>query len=199
VIQYSNIQRFDNISFEDYLKLPGFSHSFLKRERNGVAEDLTITDNIRLGSMVDNILTEPHKVNMASHLYPAGRDIARMIVDKFGPLISKMKSQVSFTCDMEYNGFVMPSKARLDWLFDEVAVLDLKITKSKDLTSLIDFMGYRNQKWHYSKAAKVPRSYLLIHSVPLKKTEFIPIDVSATINPFWAEKIIKFGKVKQVA
>jgi hypothetical protein len=91
MITYSNISRYDNMPFNEYLKLGGYSHSFLKREKNGICEDLTITDNIRTGSLVDAILTEPEKVDMTSALYPYARDIAAKIRASFGPSIQSFK------------------------------------------------------------------------------------------------------------
>lgn len=199
MITFTNIQRHDNLPFGDYLKLSGFSHSFLKRERMGITEELTITDNIRTGSLVDAILTEPAKANMSDPLYPAARDIAAKIKSNFGSFISFFQKQVSYTAEAEFQDFVMPVKGRLDFLLPGVAVIDLKVTKSKDLKPLIDFMGYSNQMWNYCKFPGLKTAYLMIYSIPLKKTEIVKIDCSSATNPFWEEKIIKFGKVKQAA
>jgi hypothetical protein len=197
MIIYSNIQRYDNLPFEDYLKLPGFSHSFLKRERSGVAEDLKMTDNIRVGSLVDSILTEPRKADMYSPLYPYAREIAAVIKNRFGSFIDKFQKQVSFTTDVSFGDFTMPVKGRLDFLVAAMAVVDLKVTMSRDLRSLIEFMGYKNQMFNYCKMPKVDTAYLMIYSVPLKKTEIIKVDCQGNRNAFWEEKIIKFGKVKE--
>lgn len=199
MITYSNIQRFDDMPFGDYLKLPGYSHSFLKRERMGVAEDLTITDNIRIGSLVDSIHTEPGKAKMNDPLYPAARDIAATIKQGFGTLINLFEKQVSYTAEATFQDFTMPVKGRLDFLLKGYAVIDLKVTKSKDLRSLIEFMGYKNQLWNYCKFPNLPTAYLMIYSIPLKKTELVKIDCRSNTNTFWEDKILKFGKVKQVA
>ena len=76
MLTYTNIQRHDNIEFNDYLKLGGFSHSFLKHQKNGICSPMYITDNMKTGSLVDNILTEPAKADMTSPFYPACKDIA---------------------------------------------------------------------------------------------------------------------------
>lgn len=195
MIHYSNITRYDNMPFDQYLQLPGYSHSFLKRERNGVCEDLTITDNIRIGSLVDAILTDPEKVDMSSPLYPYARDIAAKIRASFGPMIQRFQKQVSFTAEASYLDFTMPVTGRLDFMLPGYAVIDLKVTKSKDMKGLIDHMGYKNQGWNYCKMAGVGLFYLMIHSIPLKKTELIKIDCRSDDNGFWMDKILKFGKV----
>lgn len=195
MLTYSNIKRYDNLPFDDYLKLGGYSHSFLKRERGGVAEDLTITDNIRIGALVDAILTEPAKVDMASPLYPVARDIAHAIKSKFGSLINQFEKQVSYTAEVTYQGFTMPVTGRLDFLLPKFAVVDLKVTRSVNLQDLIDYMGYKNQMWNYCKMAGVNTAYLMIYSMPGKKVEVIRLDCSSDENEFWQEKTLKFGSV----
>jgi hypothetical protein len=108
-----------------------------------------------------------------------------------------LKKQVSFTADASYLDFTMPVTGRLDFLLPKVAVIDLKVTKSKNLKGLIEFMGYKNQGWNYCKMSKVGLFYLMIHSIPLKKTELIKIDCRSDENVFWQDKILKFGKVIQ--
>lgn len=197
MIEYTNIQRHDNMDFQEYLKLPGYSHSFLKREHNGITEELKITDNITTGKLVDNILTEPIKADMSSPLYPYAKAIAHAIKSDFGLFLNKFEKQISFTADATHKGFTMPTTGRLDYLLPGYAVIDLKVTKSKekDINALIDFMGYKNQVWHYSKMAGVNKAYLLFYSIPAKKIILRYIDCSFGNNEFWADKIIKFGVV----
>ncbi len=195
MITYSNIVRYDGLPFDEYLKLPALSHSFLKREKMGITEDLKMTDNIRIGSLVDDIITQPSKADMYSPLYPYARNIAAVIRNRFGSLINQFQKQVSYTADASFGDFTMPVKGRLDFLIPNLAVIDLKVTMSKDLRGLIEFMGYKNQDWHYSKLSIVPNAYLMIYSIPLKKTEIVKVDCSSNDNPFWGDKITKFGKV----
>jgi len=193
-----NIRRFDNVPFEEYLKFPQYSHSFLKHEKNGVVEAFVKKDNMQLGSLVDDILTDGN-VNMAHPLYPYARDMAHKIRTTFGDIIKCFHKQVSYTAEMEYNNFVMPVKGRLDFLLPKHAVIDLKLTQSKQLRNLISYMGYGNQGWNYCKLAEVNDFYLMIHSIPLKKTEIIKLDCSSNSNLFFEEKIEKFGSVKLAA
>jgi len=180
----------------EYLRLTGFSHSFLKSERSGVAADILLTENIRIGKLVDGILTDPASVDMGDPLYSIAREIVYFIEKQFGKLIKHFEPQVSYTAEMSYNGFTMFTKGRLDWLLKEQAVIDLKITRSKNVRSVIDFMGYRNQLYHYVKLAQVEKAYLMVHSIPLRKTELLKVDCSGNENQFWQEKIIHFGAVK---
>lgn len=194
MIHYENIKRYDNIPFEDYLKFEGYSHSFLKRERNGIVEELTMTDNIMLGKIVDQILTDS-EADMMNPLYTPAKKIAYEIQRSFGNLLPLFEKQVSFTADVRYEQFVMKTTGRLDYVLPKHAVVDLKVTKSKNIKQLIEFMGYENQLWHYSRAMKLKDAYILIYSVPLNKTFVVPIDVSKDTNAFWEDKIINFGRV----
>ena len=174
--------------------MPGYSQSFLKSERNGISPEIEITNNIRLGKLVDGILTEPATVNMSDELYPAAKEVVYHIKKFFGFALPYFKTQVSFTADANFNGFTLKTKSRLDFLLEKQMVLDLKVTMSKDFKGIIDWMGYNNQVWHYSKSAGVPKGFLLMHSVPLKKTELFAVPGIGSSNQFWENKIIKFGQ-----
>lgn len=195
MINYKNIVRLNGMSFSEYLSIDRYSQSSLKNNRNGVSEAITITDNIRIGSLVDGILTDPKTVNMSSQLYPYCKEISFKIKEFLGSEISSLKSQVSYTADVEMDNFSLPVKGRLDFLLENIATVDIKITKSKNIDDLIKFMGYENQLWHYSKMANTPKAYLIIYCIPLKRVIVKSVDVGSDTNEFWAEKIIDFGKV----
>ncbi len=199
MINYSNIIRHDNIDFADYLKIGGYSHSWLKHQRNGICPPMIVTDNMKIGSMVDNILTEPHKVDLASHFYPFCKQIVFTIKERFGSMIDVFQKQVSYTANVTYDAFTMPTTGRLDFLLPGHAVIDLKCSKSKikDIPTLIEFMGYENQIWHYCKMSKVDKAYLMVYSIPDKRTEIYFYDCSNNYNTFWSNKCIEFGKVKE--
>lgn len=194
MIHYTNIIKHENLPFEEYLKLGGYSHSFLKRQRGGIAEELQMTDNIMLGKLVDAILTDT-QADINHHLYPHAKKIAYELQRSFGNMLNLFEKQVSYTADIQFGNFYMPTTMRLDYLLPKHAVIDLKITQSKNVKQLIDFMGYENQVWHYSKGAQVKDAYILIYSVPLKRSFVVPIDVSKDTNAFWEDMIISFGKV----
>jgi hypothetical protein len=195
VITYSDIKRYDNVEFGNYLSKPGYSHSYLKREVNGILPGLDITENISLGKMVDTIITEPHNVNIQDELYEPGKSIVEQIRATFGDLIKRFEMQVSYVGVANYNCWAMRVKGRLDFLLPGHAVIDLKITKtkSKQIPALIDYMGYKNQLWHYCRLAGVTKGYLMIYCQPERKTYLYVVDVSEPVNAFWAEKIEKFG------
>lgn len=196
MIEYSNIKRHDNIPFDEYLKLPGHSHSSLKNMVYGIYKPVVSTDNMRLGSLVDSILTDPASANMQDQLYSDAKDVAAKIKSEFGDLLFACDKQVSYTATASHGLFEMEVKGRLDFLLNDYAVIDLKITKSKQFTTLINYMGYKNQLWHYARMAGVKNAYILIRSVPLKKTMLYAIDCSDNYNGLWADRIIMNGTKK---
>lgn len=196
MINYTDIKRYDSLGWESYVAIPAYSHSFLKSEKNGLSPFLEPTDNMLLGSMVDAIITGG-KVDMSSDVYPMARNIASRINEDFGSIINRFEKQVSYSATVEYKGFRMSTRGRLDFLLPNLAVIDLKITKSKEVNAIIDHFGYKNQVWHYGKLAQVPKGYLMIYSVPKDKTEIIPVDISHSVNEFWAEKTLKFGTYEE--
>lgn len=195
MIQYSNIKRYDGQDFDDYLEVPGWSFSTLKGERFGTPKVVDITYKIRIGKMVDAILTEDGRVDFGDEYYPIARSIAEKIKSKFGEFIARFEKQISFSADVTYNSHRLSTKGRLDYLLPGIAVIDLKVThvKADQVRPLIKFMQYDNQLWNYAQMAQVKRKYIMIHSVPSGTTEMVDMGVVTHYNEFWQAKIEKFG------
>lgn len=195
MVNYNNVKEYKDLPFEQYIKLKGLSHSYLKGEQNGVPKFFEVNEKMRLGSMVDAFLTQPDEIDFSSPLFNIGREIAISIKKEFGSIISHLEPQISYTGELEFQGFKIQSQGRLDWLLRGHAVVDLKVTEATDLKPLIKFMGYDNQMWHYGGFAKVNKSFILAYSTKLKKC--LPlIEITRTErNEFWEGKILKFGTV----
>jgi PDDEXK-like domain of unknown function (DUF3799) len=198
MIQYHNIERYDRMDFDIYRGLKGYySNSFLKAERNGITPEFKITEMVTLGKLVDTILTDPGKVDMLDPIYAAAKSIAFKIKEVFGQYIDKFQKQVSYTATLEFEHHFLDTIGRLDYLLEGEAVIDLKVTKSKDVDALIKYMNYDNQVWNYANMAGVKRKYIMIHSVPLEKTFMKDLGVVTPRNAFWENKILKFGQTQQ--
>ena len=188
----------DDMPFQEYLKLEGYSHSFLKYQKNGIVEPKEVTANMQIGTLVDGILCEPETVNMQHELYAPAKAIAYELQKKHGNLIKAFKKQVSYTATMQYNGFQLPVKGRLDFMLEKFAVIDLKVTWSKNAKGLINYMGYNNQLYGYCNMAGLSKGYILIYSVPTKEVNLIEIPVSGS-NQFWENAIMSFGTTIQTS
>jgi hypothetical protein len=192
---YSDITRYENLPFADYLKLPGYSFSRLKNDRGGLYVPPNITAKMSVGSMVDEILCDGTP-DEDSEIFAPCLAIAHTIRKDFGYFLDGMKKQVSFTGRVNHKGFEMQVKGRTDFLLDQYAILDLKITEATSLAPLIAFMGYDRQLTNYAGLASVPKAYILAYSTKLKKVlPLHPINVTLP-NEWWADKIITFGTFK---
>lgn len=193
---YKNIKKFEKLSFKEYRQKvderQSFSFSFLNKERYGTLKPFEITANMKIGSQVDGILTDPMNVDFECFTYPIAKRVAYDIQLKFGDQIKKMQKQVSFFGEIEHKQFILNTNGRLDFLIPNFAVIDLKVTSSSAVNDLIKFMGYENQVNHYGNLAGVKKWYIMIHSIPLKQTFLFSGDVSNN-SEFWSEKVLKFG------
>jgi hypothetical protein len=154
-----------------------------------------VSEKMKLGSMVDAFLTQPDEVDFKSPWFNIGRQIAIRIKEDFGSIIKHLEPQISYTAELEFNGFTMPTTGRLDWLLRGQAVVDLKVTEATDLKSLIKFMGYDNQMWNYGGLAGVNKSFILAYSTKLKKCLPLIEIPRQDRNEFWESKILRFGTV----
>ena len=194
-MEIQNVQFHNDVPFDQYLKLPGYSNSFLKREYNGYCEPFIGSAKVDFGSLVDDLLTDPTNADLDNPEYFTAVKVATEIKAFVGEAaFDSFETQVSFTGALTWKGISMPVKGRLD-LFGMGYVWDLKVTEAgeKDLDALIEFMGYKNQMFLYSKAMKVNKAILIFYSRKDKKVIFKPLTIEDS-NPFYEDKMLKFGK-----
>ncbi len=202
MITYSNVIRHENIPFEKYLKLGGFSHSFLKGQKNGISPYFNVTDKVRMGSLVDALLTQDDRFDFSDPLAKDAMRIASQIKDTFGGMIANFKNQISYTATAQYGAFSLDVTGRLDWELPRFAVIDLKVTGAKndrEFSAYIDHMGYKNQLWHYAKMAGLTKAYIMPYSTTSKRClNIVPIEVG-DYNSFWEDAVLTFGKVINIS
>lgn len=196
MIKVSNITRHDGLSFENYLKLPGYSFSFLSREQAGIASDVEKTDAMELGKLVDGILTSPEEVSPKHPMYSDAKEIARYIKTQYGKHLALFETQVSYTATFHYDVFSLQVRGRLDYLLPGLITLDLKVTSSTNVPALISHMGYENQVWGYAKMAGTPDGLILAYLRRRKICEVHRVPIGEH-NDFWADKIMRFGTVSE--
>jgi len=196
MITCNNVNRITDLTFSSYLLLPQYSHSYLKNERHGFSQAPTVSVKMRLGSLVDGLLTGG-EVDMADKLYPIAKNIAAKLSAEFGWAIKRLHKQVSYTGVMLYDAgrakFTLPVKTRPDFEEQKTFIIDLKVTDEIDVDKAINFLGYKNQMFGYGKMAGCPVAYLLMYRRKMRDTVIRKITIGDS-NKFWEEKIIKFGK-----
>ncbi len=211
MIVHTNIREFPTADFRAYLSTPGYSHSYCKYEKDGVVEYKEATDKMRLGSLVDALLTEPDSIRIDQnnkHLFLQGQAIATAIKNDFGTMIKQFDPQVNYAATMSLTSpdgsplLSMPTKGRLDWRIKKKMVLDLKVTDAKSneqMQALIKFMGYGNALWNYCKMEQVDTAYIIPFSVKLGKClSPVFINCASNENEFWEGKIKRFDAVPNI-
>lgn len=199
VVVYRNCERAQVASFEEYLSLPGNSHSSIKSDKGGYSAPFNVTKKVMIGKIVDQILTDSGKVDYANENYPVARIIANKIKERFAPVLAHLQTQVAFVGTMEYKGLTMPVKGILDYLLPKFCVLDLKYTEEQHVDKLITYMGYPNQLWNYGKLSSVNKSYIISYSAhkanQLNPCRIIEIPIHSPNNHFWENAVLNFGEV----
>ncbi len=196
---WTNIQRIENLPFEDYLKKSDY-HSISKLKQ-GFKSDLIISDKIRVGKLVDDILTNGgNESSLKDPNYPIAKEIASALKSEFSGM--PFKFQVSYFGDMEYEGLVLPVKGRPDIEFGRHgsgAIVDLKVNNScknvRDCENLISFLHYDDQIFNYSGLAGKQHRYLWIWSTVVKKLFRLKRSCANSIG-WWGDKVLEFGTCK---
>ena len=199
-MNWINLTQYQGIDFKQYLDLKGYSYSFLKRQINGIAPTFEPSEKVFIGSMVDDILTNPENVDVSADIYPIARSIASFLTDFIGfNALDAMEKQLSITGSIELeNGLSMPVKSRLD-MFVPGRVFDLKVTDAgiKDLDELIKYMGYDKQMFNYCKLTESEFATLIFYSKKDKKTLLKNLNFknpSISVTRFWNDAVWQFGK-----
>ncbi len=206
MILFENKIRKVGIQFDNYLESPGFSHSSIKMMRNGVQRDFITTDKVRIGKIVDDILTNPKVNHEDNPLYNIARDIADKMIVEYGSLLKYAKYQSSYFGDMIdlESGLFIHIKGRPDCEFVKKIIIDYKVTddakNERDCHKLIEFMGYDNQLWNYGKLADADNHFLFIYSRKAKRTFTIKrlttnLDRDLAEN-WWTNKILEHGSYR---
>lgn len=185
----------EGLSFDEYQKNKGYSHSWLKREFNGVCPAFQGSKKVEFGSLVDDLLTDPANADLDNPDYFAAVEVATAITNFVGEsALASFKAQLSFTGILEWRRLQMPVRGRLD-LFGMGIVFDFKITDEPEhkIDDLIEFMGYKNQGFLYSKAMKADKFVLIFYSRKSKKVILKPFMIEEH-NKFFEDKLLKFGK-----
>ena len=196
MIEFKNTEVIRDLPFSEYLQIKAYSNSFLKMAVDGVVPEFVPSDKVKLGSMVDAILTDVGEVDLKSPFYRPAKKLAAHVATFFGvDLWNMFESQVSFTSEMVNDmGLAMKVKGRLDKMAPG-RVIDLKITHAKvsQIQNLIVHMKYFEQMWLYSNAMSFTSNPALIfYSVPDDEVHPVFLDVSGP-SRYYESKILLYG------
>lgn len=158
--------------FEDYLRIPAYSYSGLKGN-----PPLSPTPGMMLGTRVDNYMFEPQLYDGGD--YKIVQSCAAILKGILGG--ARPKVQLAVTCNMEFEGSVIPTKGRIDMALPNL-IVDLKISKMPSLAQSINHFGYHHQVSGYAIMAGFTRAMIIsINPVTFKASLMnIPLEDS-----FW--------------
>lgn len=177
-----NLQYYDDMDFEDYLKLPGVSYSSL----SGFSGPPS--DGMRLGSRVHQYLNEPNEYdwNDAATVIAIASELKKYI----GHAYLHLEKEVAFTADFIHNGMMMAYRGRADMMKAGRIVVDIKIL-SGSLEAAIERFGYAKQLSGYCIATGAPLALIVAFNRHRNRIEAKSLKPNAT---FWEYQIVKNGK-----
>lgn len=147
MICYNSKTYGSELTFEDYLKLPGLSYSGIKNE--GRDNEFIPTQKMKLGTQVHSYLLTPEVYDHTNKeiVRPMAVELKRTI----GQLTNHLKPEIAVTSFFSAQNFVMPYKGRIDLGIPGRLVVDLKVSEM-EIDSAIKFFGYDKQLTGYCKA-----------------------------------------------
>lgn len=187
MIQISNQRLYsqEELSFGDYLKLPGLSHSAIKAMQR--SRPIKETEKMNFGTMVHNYLLEPHKYE---HSSPEVKSVALKLKEKLGTVLEFMKPEMAVTCNMHHSGLTVQYKGRGDLVFPGRLIIDIKIINGKSIFDTLNHFGYPNQLSGYAIGFRCPAALIAAYSTATKQTQLVNIPVA---HEWWQEQILANG------
>lgn len=185
MIAVKNRKIIENLSFEEYLSLGGYSYSGLKNE----GKEFVTTEKMKLGTQIHNFLLEPQKYQASSN-HNIVRAAGSTILSTFGALWYAMKFEVSVTADFVYSGELsLPYRGRIDILVPNAMIIDLKVSEV-ELSKSIPLFGYDNQLSGYGIATNIKDLFIVRINPKTLKTELKRIEIK---TEFWENTIVMNG------
>lgn len=185
MIKVKNLQYHENLGFDDYLKLPGFSYSGLKARES--KKEVVETDKMRFGTEVHKYLLTPKELTRND---PKVRGVVLRLKQSIPVTIFKSaKPELSVTADFEYEDFVLPWKGRIDLPVIPKLIIDLKVTEMTAAKAM-EFFRYDRQISGYCIATRTKLGFIAaVHpETGITDIEKVPID-----EWWWIQMIKKYG------
>lgn len=175
----------NNILFEDYLEMEGWSYSSIKNE--GVPFNPP-TAKMQLGTHVHNYLLTPEEYSFDD--IAIVKPLATVIAQRIGVLMRYLRPELAVQATFSHAGFDMKYKGRLDLCIPDRIVIDLKVSE-QPLPVGIKYFGYDKQLSGYAMAIGAKAALIVgIHPKTKKITTYnIPIDAA-----WWEYEILKRGE-----
>lgn len=177
--------------FDDYLKLPGRSHSDIRSE----GQPFTATPKMLLGTDVHNYLLEPEKYNHENRdiVRPLALELLKALgTDKF---FKMFEAELAVIANFIHEGFDMLYKGRGDLVIVKKIVIDFKVSDVPLKVSVPRF-GYDNSLSGYALGFDCPIA-IIVRVSPKSIAKGKPETESYNVpirHEWWNYQIIQKGK-----
>lgn len=185
MIEVRNLKIHNDIPFDEYLKIPGYSFSGVCAENR--LKPFEVTKKMRFGSQVDSYLFTPSEFKL-DHEFSIQqiRSCALCIKQKLGAIYKHLEFQISITADFVYEGFVLHYKGRPDSGIRNILVVDLKLTEGMNPR-----YNYPAQLSGYAIALGAPIAFIAAQH---PKKEICDIHQIEVTHDFWQQQILLKGE-----
>lgn len=188
-LQVVNVRFYRDLEFSDYLKMPGYSFSWLKSG----GQKIEPTPKMQLGTKVHAYLLSAHE-----YLHAEGHELVRPLAIALkgilAPVLRYCSPELAVTADFIYQGMVLHYKGRIDLPVISKPhlslVIDIKVTEM-DLRRSIDFFKYDVQVSGYSLVIGASRAVIVSVNPKSKLTQVVPIRLT---DDFWKWAVLKYGQ-----
>ena len=180
----ADIKIYQDIPFDEYLKLPGYSYSGIKHD----GKEFAPSRKMIIGTMVHQYLNEPHRFNGDIRIV---KPIATAIIKTLGPLYKHLQYETSICCNFCHHGIIMKYRGRIDAGIRNRIVIDFKI--GKDVESSKAFFGYDDQLSGYATAYNAPLALIVACNPEAREpvATVIPVTIS---HKFWEAQVLLKGE-----
>lgn len=184
-----NVRFYRDLEFSDYLKMPGYSFSWLKSG----GQKIEPTPKMQLGTKVHTYL-----LSAREYLHEEGHELVRPLAvalkGVLAPVLRYCSPELAVTADFVHQGMVLHYKGRIDLPVISKPhlslVIDIKVTEM-DLRRSIDFFHYEHQVNGYALSIAAQRRVIISVNPKNGITQVIPI---AYTDEFWKRAVLKYGR-----
>lgn len=189
MIEVRDRRAISDISFEEYLAMPGYSNSFFKNMR----PEVSASDGVRLGKMVDAIIFEDdwHKYS-DDPLFEVALLFSKEI--KASVDLSRANKQVSLFAKFRYGEKELPVKGRADIIIGDL-IVDLKVlnVSAKNLLGSINYFEYDTALNGYCMMANKPHWAILAYCRKDRKVVRYYRENASFNDVRWKIRIMSYG------
>lgn len=176
--------KYYHISFDKYLKLPGYSYSGIRNQ----GSIITPTRKMIIGTKVHEYLLTPQKYTHDEDI-DIIRPLAIELKKTLGSSIKLCQREISVTSRFSHEGFTMLYKGRIDLCIPRHLIIDIKISEM-NIAKSIDYFGYNNQVSGYALSTNIKNGIIISINPKTKisKTTVIPIE-----QIWWQNQVKIYG------